>query len=85
MIQRHDHLSDDWDKAERCDPMNGATDELISEVGELQVMIVATSAYSRKGLDGKRRVADRAGQLHDDGLSLFEAILENDAGRVAAR
>src|SRR5262249_7532030 len=84
MIQRHDHLSDEWDKAVRCDPMNGATDELISEVGEWQVMIVATSATAVNASMANAAELIAPGSYHH-GLSLFEAILENDAGRVAAR
>ena len=80
MIQRHDTLWVEWDRAEEDDPR---TSEFCEECCELELRVVATPAFTRQGLQGKRRVAKRAEQLHDD-YGLLDQILQNDAERVAA-
>jgi hypothetical protein len=51
----------------------------------LRATTTTPSAFTRQGLQGKRRVAKRAERLHDGECGwLLEDILQLDAERVAA-
>jgi hypothetical protein len=56
--------------------------ELVDEACALERQIAATPAFTRKGLDGKKRVVKRATFDDDDGI--LAMILQLDAERVAA-
>jgi hypothetical protein len=78
-VRRHDLLWQTWP------PEGGASKEHLDETCDLELQILATPAFTRQGLAGKRRVAERAAQFHDDECGqLLEEIMRNDAERVAA-
>jgi len=54
----------------------------MDEASGLELKIVATPAFTSKGLTGKRRVVGRAEFKDDDGI--LAAILQADTARVAA-
>ena len=70
MIERHDFLWKTW-------PPEGASKAHLDEACELEVKIIASPAFTARGLAGKRSVVRRA-EIDDD-YGIIAAILENDA------
>jgi hypothetical protein len=97
MIERHDKLWTIWDDNARAADVawqrgdrrearklenDPRLDPIRSETRELEYRIVTTSAFTNRGLAGKKRVAKRA--CFSDREGIVAAGLEFDAERVAA-